>query len=121
MAQKPNVLLFGESVLMDSIAESLGERECSQVIRINSQAPKVRETVNSLNPDLIVYELDPQNTEAIFTIIREQADSIHLAIDLICKQVIVLDCHSKAAESMQELCDLVYQNVGHKGVIKEVH
>ena len=116
MEYQPQVLLLGESVFMDSVAESLIERQSSNVIRISSTIQKARELVNSLNPDLIVYELNSRNTDPIFMIIREQADTLHLAIDLSYKQIILLDCRRKPAESMQELCELVLQEVGLKNI-----
>ena len=119
MAYQPQVLLLGESVFMDSVAESLLERKSSNVVRVSSKAHKAKELVNSLNPDLIVYELNAQNNDPIFAIIREQADTLHLAIDLNYKQVILLDCQRKPAESMQELCELVSQEVGFKNIKKE--
>lgn len=116
MEYQPQVLLLGESVFMDSVAESLIERKSSNVIRISSTIQKARELVNSLNPDLIVYELNSRNTDPIFMIIREQADTLHLAIDLSYKQIILLDCRRKPAESMQELCELVLHEVGLKNI-----
>ena len=116
MDYQPQVVLLGESVFMDSVAESLMERKSSNVVRISSNIQKARELVNSLNPDLIVYELNAQNTDPIFSIIREQADTLHLAIDLSYKQIILLDCRRKPAESMQELCELVLQEVGLKNI-----
>ena len=116
MGYLPQVLLLGKSVFMDSVAESLIERKSSNVIRISSTIQKARELVNSLNPDLIVFELNSQNTDPIFTIIREQADTLHLAIDLNCKQIILLDCQRKPADSMQELCELVLHEVGLRNI-----
>ena len=116
MEFQPQVVLLGESVFMDSVAESLMERKSSHVVRISSNIQNARELVNSLNPDLIVYELNAQNTDPIFAIIREQADTLHLAIDLSCKQIILLDCQRKPAESMQDLCELVLQEVNLKNI-----
>ena len=116
MRYQPQVVLLGESVFMASVAESLMERKSSHVVRISSNIQKARELVNSLNPDLIVYELNAQNTDPIFSVIREQADTLHLAIDLSCKQIILLDCQRKPAESMQDLCELVLQEVGLKNI-----
>ena len=116
MEHLPQVLLLGKSVFMDSVAESLIERKSSNVIRISSTIQKARELVNSLNPDLIVFELNSQNTDPIFTIIREQADTLHLAIDLNCKQIILLDCQRKPAASMQELCELVLHEVSLRNI-----
>ena len=111
MENQHHVLLMGESVLMDSVAENLSKREYPQVTRIRSDAQEARKFAKTFNPDLIVYELNGQNMGPIFSMIRSQADTTHLAIDLDSKQVILLDCQRKPTGSMQELCDLVYKNV----------
>ena len=120
MVDQPHVLLLGDSVIMDGVAESLLKRKFSNVTRINSNSQEAREIVISLTPDLIVYELNAKNTDPIFTIIREQPDTLHLAIDLNCNQVILLDCQRKPTASMQELCELISQEVSLKNIEKEV-
>lgn len=120
MAHQPSVLLLGESLFMDSIAERLSEREMSHIIRISSKTQNGRELASSFNPDLIVYELDSQNSNSILKIIREQSNTMHLAIDLVCNQIILLNCQRKPADSLQELCDLVSQEITKEKNRKEV-
>ena len=122
MKGKPQVLLLGDSVFMDSVAESLFERKSSYVFRICSKAREARRFINLLNPDLIIYELNAQNTDPVFAIIKEQADTLHLAIDLDYNQIILFDCQRKQAGSMQDLCELVLNevNLKNKKVGKEV-
>ena len=120
MANQPHVLLLGASVLMDSVAESLTKQEFTNVIRSSSNYQETMEFVNSLHPDLIVYELNSVNVDPILSIIRDQTDTSHLAIDMNCNQVILLDCQRKQTESMQELCDLVSHEVKQKSTKKEV-
>ena len=114
MGRKPQVLLLGESVFMDSVAVSLVECNTSNVVRVCSSTQSARELVNSLNPDLIVYELHTKNTDPIFAIIKEQGDTLHLAIDLDYNQIILLKCQRKPAESMHELCKIINQEVNSK-------
>lgn len=114
MESQHHVLLLGDSVLMDSVAESLIDRNFSNVIRINSNIHEASEILKSFNPDLVVYELIEQNSDPVFTIICKQANSSHLVIDLNCNQVILLDSQRKSAESLQALCDLVSQEVNFK-------
>ena len=122
MINQPHILLLGDSVFMDSVAESLQKkRRSSTIVRISSNTQEVKEFVNSLNPDLIVYELSEQNTNPIFTIIREQANTFHLAIDLDSKQIIMLHCQRKPTGSMQELCELIGQEISLENIKKEVH
>ena len=120
MANQPHVLLLGDSVLMDSVAKSLTKQKFTNVIRISSNSQEAMECVNSMHPDLIVYELNAMKTDPIHTIISGQTDTLHLAIDLNCNQVILLDCQRKPTASMQELCELISQEVSLKNIEKEV-
>lgn len=121
MEYKPHVLLLGSSALMDSVAENLSKRIFSKVMHISSNSQVARELVNSLNPDLIVYELNAKNTGPILTIICEQTEAMHLVIDLRCSEVLLLNSQRKPMESMQDLCDLVSQEVSLMNIKKEVH
>ncbi|MCK5793989.1 MAG: hypothetical protein KAH12_04755 [Anaerolineales bacterium] len=122
MENQPYILLLGESVIMDSVAKSLLEMNLLNVIRISSNSQEIRKFMQSFKPDLIVYEFNEQNANPLFSIINEQPDTFHLAIDLSSKQFTFLHCQRKPTRSMQEFCELIYQEVDLKNNInKEVH
>ena len=121
MRNQPHVLLLGDSVFIDSVAKSLLKGDSSNVIRISSNTLELREFVNSFKPDLIVYELNGNNTNPLFTIISEQPDSFHLAIDLNTNQIALLHCQRKPTGPMQELCELISHEVSQKFILKEVN
>ena len=116
MVNQPHVLLLGNSILIDSVADSLLKRNSSHVTRISSNIQEVREFLNTLNPDMVVYELHGQNTNPIFTNNRDQAGILHLAIDLNSKQIILGHSRSKPTGSMQELCELISQEISLKNI-----
>ena len=119
MINQSHILLLGDSMFMDGVAESLLKRRSSTVVRSSSSTQEVKEFVNSLNPEMIVYELSEQNANPIFTIIREQVDTFHLAIDLNSKQIITLHCQRKPTGSMQELCEFIGQEISFENTEKE--
>ena len=120
MADQPHILLLGDSVLMDGIAESLSKRRFHNMTRINSDARDARTFVNCFIPDLVIYELNAINIDPILTIIREQSDTLHLAVDMTSSQVILLDCRRKPTQSMHELCELICNFVSQPDFIEEV-
>ena len=111
MQKQPQILLIGDSVLIDSLGEKLDGRADSQIIRKCATSVEALKAVHTFIPDLVIYELNDKNADSIFAMLRDQSDTAHLAIDLNSKQVNHLKCHLKPAQSMQELCDLVNQIV----------
>ena len=111
MEKQAQILLIGDSVLIDSLSEKLNGRAASQIVRKCATTVEAQKTVNTFIPDLVIYELNGNNADAIFAMLRSQSDTTTLAIDLNSQQVIHLRCQRKPAESMQELCDLVDQIV----------
>jgi hypothetical protein len=111
MEKQPQILLIGDSVLIDSLGEKLNGRADSQIVRKCSTTVEAQKTVNIFIPDLVIYELNAKNADSIFSMLRSQADTMHLVLDLDSKQVILLESQRKPTGSMQELCDLVNQIV----------
>ena len=121
MSNQPQVVLLGDSVLMDSVASSLVDRQFPGVIRIINNFGEIGELVNSLKPDLIIYEHQAESDNPVHALLSQQPAALLLAIDLSCSQVIVLDCQLRPTKSMQELCDLIKEEVRRCAQRKEVH
>ena len=121
MENQPQVVLLGDSVLMDGVADGLAERNFSNVIRINTIAGNVRELILSLEPDLVVYEHSIPKTNPILSVLSEQPGTMLLAIDLNTSRVIVLNSQPHPTRSMQELCEIIKGEVDSKALKKEVH
>ncbi len=119
MSVDPHVLLLGNSVFMDGVAESLLAHRKSIVTRVNANIYDVDEYLLSIKPDLIIYELNRNGAAPIFTIISEQAEVSHLAIDLANKLVFLYHCKCEPSGSMQELCDFVSEEMTFKNQIKK--
>ena len=120
MVKQSHILLLGDSVFMDSIAENLLAKKSYNVVRINSNTQEIKTFLKTINPDLIIYELHEENADLIFTIISEQENTFHLAIDLNAKQTILLHCRRQPTGSMQELCELVNQELNSENIKEEV-
>jgi hypothetical protein len=121
MGSQPQVVLLGDSVLMDSVASSLIDRQFPNVIRVSGTDRESGELVHSLKPDLIIYEHQAEAENPIQALLSMQPAALLLAIDLNCSQVIVLDCQLHPTRSMQELCELIKEEVKRCAQRKEVH
>ena len=121
MGSQPQVVLLGDSVLMDSVASSLADRQFPNLVRISGDHRELGELVSSLKPDLIIYEHQAGSKNPVDELLSQQPAALLLAIDLNCSQVIVLDCQLHQTRSMQELCELIKEEVKRCAQRKEVH
>ena len=121
MEDQPQVVLLGDSVLMDSVAKSLIERQFSGVVRINTDSYNLNQPEISINPDLIVYEHNTKFTNLIPSFLSKQPDTLLLAIDLYHSQVLVFDCQLRPTQSLHELCELIKEEVQLCAQRKEAH
>lgn len=119
MEDQPQVMLLGDSVLMESVARSLIDRQFSGVLRIFKELSDFNQPEISLKPDLIIYEYEPKFINLIHSFLSQQPDTLLLAIDLHYNQVLVFDCQLRPTRSMQELCELIKDVVQHYAQRKE--
>jgi hypothetical protein len=110
MTNKPLVALLGNSLLIDGVAESLASRQTLNVIRIDST--DVGTSVKSLQPDLIVYELESPQSSAILALLSEQPGSLLLGLDLSSSRVIVMNSQQHITRSMQDLYQVFQTEAG---------
>ena len=111
MANLPQVMLLGNSVLMDSVANSLIDMEFLNVVRINTESSQLQHLPHAIEPDLIVYDYDTKFTNLLHSFLSQHPGIPLLAIDLFCSQVLVIDSKLHPTQSMQELCELIKEEV----------
>ena len=114
------VLLLGDSVLMDGVAHSLKERRVTSLVYLEEGDDGIEERVHQLKPDLIVYEIGILKTETILSLLCEQDGVLLLALDISSSKVIIQQNHSRYASSMQELCEIILEEFQQRSLRKEV-
>ena len=120
MEDAPHVLLLGNSIFMDGIAESLLGHRQSVVTRINAGIEGIHQyLLPSINPDLIIYELGDSTEHPLFALVHEQAEVSHLALDLKNKLVFLYHCKCEKTGSMQELCGFISDEITFKNQKKK--
>ena len=120
MANLPQVMLLGNSVLMDSVANRLVDVPIIDVVRINTESDEFQDLASALSPDLIIYDYDTKFTNLLHSFLSQHPGTPLLAIDLFCSQVLVIDSKLHPTQSMQELCDLIKREVQRCSRRKEV-
>ena len=120
MANLPQVMLLGNSVLMDSVANHLAEMRFINVVRLNAESYEFDQLILTPQPVMIVYEYDPRYAHLMHSLLSKQPGPMLVGIDLSTSQVIVLDSQLRPTKSMEELCDLIQEKVQRCAQRKEV-
>lgn len=115
MPQRPLVVLFGDSLLLDGIAVNLAGRNMPGAIRMGSDVNDVRKCLKTLQPALIIFELGAPQSTAIFSLLSEQPGIQLLGLDLACSRLIMLNSQQCLNPTMNELCQMVQARAGQQG------
>lgn len=114
MAKQALVVVLGESLLLNSVEVHLRSGLALPVIRVDSSGGEVNKSVRSLQPELVVFELDTPRPCAILSMLREQSGTVFLGIDTNDSQVVVLNSSRHPIGSMQEFCQLAEARLNDK-------
>jgi hypothetical protein len=89
-----------------------------KVIRLDIDALDIGECIGecmeSLDPDLIVFELDSPWSSSILSLIKDQPDVLLIGLDLSRSRAIVLDSHQHLTQTMDDLCQVVQAEANEK-------
>jgi hypothetical protein len=103
---------------MDGVAVSLAAPQLWKVIRLDIDALDIGECIGecmeSLDPDLIVFELDSPWSSSILSLIKDQPDVLLIGLDLSRSRAIVLDSHQHLTQTMSDLCQVVQSEANEK-------
>jgi len=102
MEKQRQIVVLGNSLLMDSVATNLQQGLAQDVIRMN-----IDDCLESLNPELIILELDLSRPQTVLSFLLEKAGATFLGIDLENSQVIVFDSQRYPIRNVDEFCELV--------------
>ena len=107
MRKQSLVLLLGESLLMDGVAESLARNSKVLIRREMSIDLDMCIYIKLLKPEMIIFELGISNIDAILSGLSEQSNMILLGLDLDSCRVVVLNCKQFLVDTMSDLSRLL--------------
>jgi len=105
MGRGPRIVLLGDSVLMDSVAEYLAARQMPGVVR--TACSSIDDQLEFLEPDLILFELGRPCSARVMTMLQQQPDLAMIGLDLKSSRAIVLGGHQRLIGNMEDLYELV--------------
>lgn len=101
------IVLFGDSLLMDTVEASLGENPELGVMRIHSNVPDIGERLKSIQPHLIIFDWDAPHCQFVLPFLREQSGIPLLGLDVTCSKAIMLCSQEYTILTADELAGLI--------------
>ena len=101
------VVLFGGSLLMDGVAASLCADQSLGMMQIIDTVPNLRECLQSLQPDIVIFDWDTPEAENIVSVLRDQPGVTLLGLDVHNRKVIIVSSHQYAPLSVDELVQVI--------------
>ena len=109
--KKPRVILLGTSVLMESVANSLSQRDNLEVIHTEQPPSEPSPSVPESKPDMIIFELDPTQPYPMLSMVGDHSDVLFLGLDLTSCKVVVLNTRLHLTHTMDELYKTVIEEL----------
>lgn len=97
------VVLFGESLLLDSVEASLAIDPAVSVMRLHSTAPEVAQRLSDLSPDLVIFDLDTSDIRGLAPFLKTQPSVPMLGLDINCNKVVGLTTEVHDVLNVDEL------------------
>ena len=113
MGQRQLVVLFGESVFLESVEACLAQEPDLGVMRVHTTVDDVGQRLASLNPDLVVVDWNAPYCDFALSFLQARPGVPVLCLDLSCSKVIALSSRSYTATKPEELVQLVRDQAGN--------
>jgi hypothetical protein len=119
MDNRPHVVLLGNSLLLDGVAVSLMDQQRLRMVRLEAGTSDIREQLGSLEPELIVFELDSPDAHSIISLLKDRPGILLIGLDLNCSRAIVLNSSQHLTRSMSDLQRVVLETVNLKALASQ--
>ena len=111
------VVLFGDSLLMDSVEANLADREEMGLVRIRAAVGDIAARLRSLCPDLIIFDFDTAYASFVFPFLRSQPELSLIGLDINCSKAIALTSRQYMTLNADDLaCVIQKENWNKKQV-----
>ena len=106
MEERRIVVLFGDSLLMDTVAAGLSDKQELGVMRIYTPITD-EECLRSLSPDLVIFDLDAPDSGFIVRFLRDQPGVPLLGLDVTSSKVIVISSQQHTTLTADDLAQMI--------------
>ena len=107
MKEQRLVVLFGDSLFMDTVEARLENNQELGVMRIHSTVTDVMERLKSLCPDFVIVDVNTHHSKFTLPLLQEQPGTPILCLDVTSNEVVTLSSQQHAIHTTDELVQLV--------------
>ncbi|MBN2393254.1 MAG: hypothetical protein JXR84_21165 [Anaerolineae bacterium] len=107
MDDRQVIVLFGDSLLMDGVEASLADQQELDVIRVDATINNVAQHLQTIAPDLVIFDLDLPFSSQIVPLLQERPGIPFIGLDAQCSEVIALSSQHYTALSANDLVKVI--------------
>jgi hypothetical protein len=111
MENRRMVVLFGNSLLMDTVEASLGQNHGLGVMRVHTSVLDVGERLKSLRPDLVIFDLDTPYSKFVLPFLRDYPGVPLLGLGVTHSTVVALSSQRYEVLSANDLVDVIHRQI----------
>lgn len=112
MNTQPLLVLFGDSLILDSVEASLADRQTFSVLRLRRAQPEITERLQALTPTLIIFDLDTPCLRSILPFLKAKAGVPLLGVDINGNIAVSLTCTHHCLEDQADLWNIIRTHAG---------
>lgn len=110
MDDRQLIVLYGDTLLIDGVAACLASKHELDVIRVNAALTNVGQHLQSIVPDLVIFDVDtpvPELSKLIVPLLQRQPDIPFIGLDSENSEVISLCGQPRAIVSTRDLVNVI--------------
>ena len=111
MENRWTVVLFGSSLLMDTVEASLGDQRELGVLRIHTTVVDVKERLGSLRPDLVIFDLDVPHPQLILSLLKDHPGVPLLGLGVTRSTVVALSSERYDVLTANDLAEVIHRQI----------
>jgi hypothetical protein len=107
--KRTQVVVYGSSLNMATVAASLNADQGLEVICVDPRSPTARQYLRELNPAAIAFDLNdpPQSMDDI--LLRQRPDLLLIGVDPTNDEILVLSSRPQQARSASDLVSVIQE------------
>lgn len=111
MTEQRLVVLFGDSLFMDTVEARLENSQELGVVRIHCTVTDVVGRLKSLGPDFVILDTSAHESQFALLFLQEQPGVPLLCLDVTCSKVVTLSSKKHTIRTTDELVQLIREQV----------
>ncbi len=105
------VVLYGDSLLLDSVEAILADEAQLSIVHLLTATSEVAEHICALVPDLVIFDLDANNFRGLIPFLKACPGAALLGLDIATNRVVSLTSHVHTVANQEDLRRVVERYV----------